>query len=164
MALWDGSRGLRSRARGLWSRWPTLRSQLVPGPRAWAGARRGVLLVAIGLFVASVWPLFVVPSFNWTALLPVLLLPLVSALAGGLLVLLSRLLSALPRSFVWTVASVLTAFTFLLGGVGKKGLWTSALYAVAAGALAGAGLASLLSSGGQRLRGLRRAVAVSGAA
>jgi len=163
MALWDGSRGLRSRARGLWSRWPTLRSQLVPGPRAWAGARRGVLLVAIGLFVASVWPLFVVPSFNWTALLPVLLLPLVSALAGGLLVLLSRLLSALPRSFVWTVASVLTAFTFLLGGVGKKGLWTSALYAVAAGALAGAGLASLLSSGGQRLRGLRRAVAVSGA-
>ena len=55
MALWGGSRGLRRRARGLWSRWPTLRSQLVPGPRAWAGARRGVLLVAIGLFVASVW-------------------------------------------------------------------------------------------------------------
>jgi len=162
MSLWGGSRELWSRGRWLWSRGREVRKGLVPGPRAWAGARRGVLLVAIGLFVASVWPLFAVRSFNWTALIPVLLLPLVSALAGGLFVLARRLLSPLPRSFAWTAVSVLTAFTFLLGSAGKKGMWISSFYVIAAGALAGAGLASLRSSGGQRLRGLRRAVALGG--
>ena len=81
------------------------------------------MLVAVGVFLAGVWPAFAVPSFNCTALIPVLLLPLVAFLAGGLVVLARGLLSSLPRSFLWTVASALTAFVFLLGGAGKWGLW-----------------------------------------
>src|SRR4030042_1565804 len=49
----------------------------------------------------------------------------------------------LPRAFLWTAASALTVFVFLLGGAGKRGLWVASLYAIVAGALAGAGLAAL---------------------
>ena len=66
------------------NRWRALRSRLAPGRRAWRGARHGVVLVAIGIFLAGVWPALAVPSFNWTALIPILLLPLVAFLAGGL--------------------------------------------------------------------------------
>jgi hypothetical protein len=62
-------------------RWQALRGRVAPGPRAWVGGRRGVLLVALGIFVAAVWPLFAVPSFNWTAVIPILLLPLVASLS-----------------------------------------------------------------------------------
>ena len=86
---------LRSRWRSFWSR-------LVPGRRAWLGARRGVVLVALSIFLAGVWPVVAVPSFNWTALIPILLLPLAAFLAGGLVVLLRGLLSSLPRAFLWT--------------------------------------------------------------
>ena len=148
---------LRSRWRSFWSR-------LVPGRRAWRGARRGVLLVAVGVFLAGVWPVFAVPSFNWTALIPILLLPLAAFLAGGLVVLVRGLLSSLPRAFLWTAASALTVFVFLLAGAGKRGLWVASLYAIAAGALAGAGLVSLRAPRAERPRGLARAVAASGLA
>ncbi len=144
---------LRSTWRHLWSR-------LVPGPRAWVGARRGVLLVALGIFVAGVWPLFAVPSFNWTALIPILLLPLVAFLAGGLFVVLRGLLSWFPRPFLWVAVSVLTAFTFLLGGA-ERGLWVASLYAIVAGALAGGGLVSLRAPRLERPTGLERVVTVS---
>jgi dienelactone hydrolase len=146
----------------LWDRWRALRSRLVPGPRAWVGARRGVVLVAVSIFLAGVWPVFAVPSFNCTALIPILLLPLVAFLAGGLFVLLRGLISSLPRPFLWTAVSALTAFTFLLGSAGKRGLWVASLYAIVAGALAGAGLVSLRAPRAERPRGLPRAVAACG--
>ncbi len=141
-------------------RWKALRGQIAPGPRAWVGARRGVLLVALGIFVAGVWPLFAVPSFNWTALIPILLLPLVAFLAGGLFIGLRGLLSWLPRPFLWTVVSVLTAFTFLLGGA-ERGLWVASPYAIVAGALAGGGLVSLRAARLDRPTGLERVVTAS---
>ncbi len=143
------------------SRWRAFRSRLVPGPRAWVGARRGVVLVALAIFVASVLPLFAVPSFNWTGLIPILLLPLFAFLAGGLLVLLRGLLSSLPRPFFWAVASASTAFVFLLGSAGGRGVWVVSLYAIVAGALAGGGLVPLLGPRAERPTGLDRALAVS---
>jgi dienelactone hydrolase len=119
------------------------------------------VLVAALVFLASVWPIFTVASFNWTALIPILLLPLVAFLAGGLVLLLRGLLSSLPRAFFWTVASAMTAFVFLLGGAGKRGLWVVSLYAIVAGALVGAGLASLRARA-ERPRALARAVAAGG--
>ena len=139
-----------------------LRTRLVPGPRAWVGARRGVVLVAALVFLAGVWPVVAVPSFNWTALIPILLLPLAAFLAGGLVVLVRGLLSSLPRAFLWTVASALTVFVFLLAGAGKRGLWVASLYAIVAGALAGAGFVSLRAPRAERPRGLARAVAACG--
>ena len=146
------------------NRWRSLRSRLVPGPRTWVGARRGVVLVAVVAFLAGVWPVFAVPSFNWTALIPILLLPLAAFLAGGLVVLVRGLLSSLPRAFLWTAASALTVFVFLLAGAGKRGLWVASLYAIVAGALAGAGLVSLRAPRAERPRGLARAVAACGLA
>jgi dienelactone hydrolase len=140
-------------------RWRRLRSRLTPGPRAWLGARRGVLWVAALLFLAGVWPFLAVRDFNWTALIPILLLPLAAFLAGGLFVLFRGLVSSLPRSFLWAAVSVLAAFTLLLGNAGKKGLLVAWLYVLVAGGLAGAGLASLRAPRGERPRGLPRAAA-----
>jgi dienelactone hydrolase len=139
-----------------------LRTRLVPGRRAWLGARRGVVLVAVGIFLASVWPLFAVSSFNWTALIPIALLPLAAFLVGGLVLALRGLLSSLPRAFLWTAASVLTAFAFLLGSAGKRGIAVASLYAIVAGALAGAGLASLRAPRAERPTGLAWLVAAGG--
>jgi dienelactone hydrolase len=146
---------LRSRWRSFWSR-------LVPGPRAWLGARRGVVLVAVLVFLAAAWPFFAVPSFNWTALIPVVLLPLAAFLAGGLFVLLRGLLLSLPRAFLWAAVSALTVLAFILGGAGKVGLLAASLYTILAGALAGAGLASLRAPRPERPRGLARFVAAGG--
>jgi dienelactone hydrolase len=146
------------------SRWRAFRSRLVPGPRAWAGARRGVVLAALAIFVAGVWPVFALPTFNWTALIPILLLPLVAFLAGGLVILARGLLSALPRAFLWAVASVLTVYFFLLASAEPKGLLVSSLYAILAGALAGAGLVSLRAPRAEGPRGLARAAAAGGLA
>jgi dienelactone hydrolase len=140
------------------SRWRSLRSRLTPGPRAWAGARRGVLLVALAVFVAASWPVFAVSSFNWTALIPILLLPLFAFLAGGLFILLRGVLSCLPRPFLWAAVSVTAAFVFLLGGA-ERGQWVATPYAIVAGALAGGGLASLRAPRAERPTGLARAVA-----
>ncbi len=142
-------------------RWRAFRSRLAPGPRAWAGARRGVVLVAAAIFVASLVPLLDVASFNWTALIPILLLPLLAFLAGGLLVLVRGLLSSLPRSFFWTVASALTAFVFLLGFAGPRGIGFVSLYAIVAGALTGGGLASLLAPRAERPAGADRVVSAT---
>jgi dienelactone hydrolase len=120
------------------------------------------LLVAAGIFVAAVWPLFAVPSFNWTALIPVALLPLAAFLAGGLFLALRGLLSSLPRAFLWTLVSVLTVFAFLLGSAGKRGLLVASLHAIVAGALAGAGLASLRAPRAERPTGLAWLVAAGG--
>jgi dienelactone hydrolase len=142
------------------SRWRALRSRMTPGPRAWVGARHGVLLVALGIFVAGVWPFFTVPSFNWTALIPILLLPLVAFLTGGLFLALRAFLSWFPRPFLWAAVSVLTAFTFLLGGA-ERGLWVASPYAIVAGALAGGGLVSLRAARVERPTGLARVVTAS---
>jgi dienelactone hydrolase len=122
-----------------------------------------VLLVALAVFLTAVWPIFTVPSFNWTALIPILLLPLAAFLAGGAFLLLRGLLSCLPRPFLWAVVSVTAALVFILGGA-ERGLWVATPYAIVAGALAGGGLASLGAPRGERPTGLARAAAAAGLA
>ncbi len=142
-------------------RWRAIRGRLAPGPRAWVGARRGVVLVAVAIFVASLLPLLHVASFNWTGLIPIALLPIMAFLAGGLLVLLRGLLSWFPRSFFWATASAIAAFFLLLGFAGPRGILFASLYAIIAGALTGGGLASLLAPRAERAEGLDRAISVS---
>jgi dienelactone hydrolase len=142
------------------SRWRAFRSRLVPGPRAWAGARRGVVLVTVAIFVASLVPLLGVASFNWTGLIPILLLPLLAFLAGGLIVLLRGLLSSFPRPFFWAVASAIAAFSLLLGFAGSRGVWLASLYVIVAGALTGGGLASLVAPRAESPKGLDRGISV----
>jgi hypothetical protein len=120
-----------------------------------------VVLVAVVMLTASLWPVFGVPSFNWTTLIPVVLLPLAAWLAGGLFVLLRGLLSWFPRPFLWAAMSTLTALAFIFGSAGKRGVWVFSLWAITAGALAGAGVGSLRAPIGERPRGLDRAVTVS---
>jgi dienelactone hydrolase len=120
-----------------------------------------VVLVAVVMLTASLWPVFGVPSFNWTTLIPVVLLPLAAWLAGGLFVLLRGLLSWFPRPFFWAAMSTLTALAFIFGSAGKRGVWVFSLWAITAGALAGAGVGSLRAPIGERPRGLDRAVTVS---
>jgi dienelactone hydrolase len=143
------------------SRSQAFRTRFAPGPRAWAGARRGVVLVALAVFVASLLPLLEVASFNWAALIPILLLPLVAFLAGGLIVLLRGLLSSCPRPFFWAVASAVAAFSLLLGFLGSRGMWLVSLYVIVASALAGGGLASLIGPRAERPTGLDRLVSAS---
>jgi dienelactone hydrolase len=121
-----------------------------------------VLLIAVGIFFAGIWPVFAVPSFNWTSLIPIVLLPVLAFLVGGLFVLVRGLLSSLPRSFLWAAVSVLAAFTLLLGAAGKRGLLFTSTYAIVAGALAGGGFVSLRAPRSERSTGLPRAVGAGG--
>jgi dienelactone hydrolase len=140
-------------------RWKAFCVRIAPGPRAWTGARRGVVLVGAVIYLLAVGMVLAVPSPNWTVLIPALIVPAVAFLAGAVFDLLFGLVALVPRSSRWVLVSATALLTFMLGPAGKYGMWVATGTAVLAGLLLGAGAASLRTPPPS---GPRRGVALAG--
>jgi len=131
-----------------------LAGALAPPPRAWRGAALGLIVATVAVWLWFNLPL-ITPSFVLPPLILALLGLVLAPLAGGLVLLLLRLLGALPARFRWTLLSCLPLLAIaLLSTPSQTGSWVALGVLLLAPTLAGGGLATLV--GGNRLsRGQR---------
>ncbi|MDX1687172.1 MAG: hypothetical protein R3248_04240 [Candidatus Promineifilaceae bacterium] len=121
---------------------------LAPPPRTWRGAALGLIAATV-----AIWLWFNLPLITASFVLPPLLLTLLglllAPLAGGLLLLLLRLLGALPARFRWALLSCLPLLAIaLMTTPTQTGAWLALGVLLLAPALAGGGLATLAGRDG----------------
>ena len=136
---------LRGRLRQTFSR---LRQALAPPQRAWRGAALGLIAAA-----AAVWLWFNLPLITASSVLPPLILALagllLAPLAGGMALLLLRLLNALPAHFRWALLSCLPLLAGALFTTSNHtGAWLALGLLLLAPSLAGGSLAALAGGDG----------------
>ena len=135
-----------------WRLWQALS----PPPRAWRGAALGLIIATIAIWLWLNLSL-ITESFLLRPLILALLGLILAPLAGGITLLLLRLLSALPTRFRWALLSCLPLLAVaLLNTPTQTGAWLALGVLLLAPALAGGGLATLAGgdnhlSQGQRL-------------
>lgn len=147
------------RLRSFWQRagatLSRLQQRLAPPPRAWRGAALGLIIATVAVWLWFNLPL-ITASYVLRPLLLTLLGLLLAPLAGGLVLLLLRVLGALPARFRWALFSCLLLLAIaLLNTPTETGSLLALGVLLLAPALAGGGLATLAGddglSRGQRL-------------
>lgn len=135
---------------------------VAPGRYAWRGATRTLWLLVAVLLASVAWQILSVPSPNWLALLPVVILPLAALLAGVLISFLLRALAALPAGFRLALIVAGGLFALLLLGSAPLGVALLLGIGVFGGALLGAGIGALTGAGRAQHTSVQRAVAAAG--
>ncbi len=151
---------------GFWKRWwrrtVCFLERLKPGPRAWRGAGVG-MLIAVGLvyLIVGLW-LIVLARENLAAYIITLALPPLVLLAGGLGLLLLRLVNRLPSFYLWVLISSAILITLLSAGFSALGIVTCLVVCVLIGSLTGAAIRILAGRGWRGLTRIQRVVTALG--
>lgn len=137
-----------------------------PGRRAWKGAAFGLLIAAVGLWIAMIVSMVVpTPAMAPLAWLGMTLGGLLFAtLVGGLLLLMVNLLKWLPTFYRWTLLGGTFVFGFVgvFGGRGPVGMIVVMLLGIASSSLVGAGIWVLAKGGLKDTTVVRRVIAIIG--
>ncbi len=151
---------------GFWQRtWRRIGSyfeRVKPGPRAWRGAGAG-LLITVGLvyLIVALW-LIVIARENLASYIITLALPLLVLLAGGVGLLLLRLVNRLPSFYLWVLISTAILVALLSAGFSALGIVTCLVACVVIGSLTGASIRILAGGGWRGLSRVQRAITALG--
>ncbi len=148
--------------RRLWNKAKQLYERVKPGPRAWHGAAFGLLITGGLIYLAvAVW-IIVLARENLATYIIALVLPLLALLAGGLGLLVLRLLNLLPSFYLWTLATVISIVAFIYVGLGPLGILLGILACVLVGSLIGASVRILALGKGRDLTKVQRWITICG--
>jgi dienelactone hydrolase len=135
------------------------RRALAPSPQAWRGAAVGLATITLVIWLWFNLPLMT-PAAPWPPLILTLLGLVVAVLVAGLIVLLLRLLLALPGGYrLALLAAVILLLVATLSGPSQTGGLVVLVLAILAGSVAG-GAAYALATNWRQMAMWRRVVAL----
>jgi hypothetical protein len=148
--------------RRVWTKVKLIFGRAKPGMRAWHGAALGVL-TAGGLvyLMVALW-IILLARENLATHIIALALPLLALLAGGLSLLVIRLVNLLPSFYLWALASIIGIVGFIYGGLGPLGILLAILACMLVGSLVGASVRIFVSGRGRDLTKIQRWITVCG--
>ncbi len=124
-----------------WKVFKAFIESITPGDIAFKGASKAIGTTAIVIWIICSSVFFVFSPKTWFGVLPVILIPTLTLLIGGLSVLLFQLLAKIPKPLVWVLptAYILISVTFGQGPLG----WQFPLLLIICAGGAGAALFTL---------------------
>jgi dienelactone hydrolase len=134
--------------------------RIVPGQRAWRGAAWALLVGTALIYLILAYTVLAEPSPNFASLIVTFAIPVALAAAGGLVVLLIRILIYLPIRYTWTLAGSI-GILLLLSAPFKTPL--PAIGVALALSLTGAGAWVVFGGGLKDTTITQRCIAISGA-
>jgi len=148
--------------RRVWNRVKLVFGCAKPGARAWHGAAIGLLATgSLVYLVVALW-IILLARENLVTYIIALVLPLLALLAGGLGLLVMRLVNLLPSYYLWALVSVVSIVAFIYGGLGPLGILLGILACVLVGSLIGASVRILAAGRGRDLTKVQRWITVCG--
>ncbi len=148
--------------RKTWRRVVSVFRRVKPGQRAWRGAASGMFAMAgLVYLVTAVW-VMVLARENLAIYIVSLALPPLILLAGGLILLLLRLVNRLPSFYLWAFISSGILIALLFGVLGPPGIAVCLLACVLIGSLTGASVRILAGGGWREISKIQRAITAGG--
>ncbi len=132
---------------------------IVPGPRAWRGAAWGLLAGTFLIYLIVAYAALANPAPNLAGVIVIAVIAAAAALTGGLVVLLIRILHALPLLYAWACAACVSILIILSMPIRTPVL---AAAAVLAFSLAGAGAWVVFGGGWKDATITQRSIAIAG--
>ena len=148
--------------RRMWTKVKLIFGRVKPGPRAWHGAAVGLFATGGLIYlVVALW-VIILARENLATYIIAVVLPLLAFLAGGLALLVMRLVNLLPSFYLWALASAISIVAFIYGGLGPLGILLGILACVLVGSLIGASVRILASRRGRDLTKVQQWITVCG--